>query len=45
MRGGNNRFFWYKDDLYNVIIGCVVIIAFQWMVICRLLVKLCMGSG
>ena len=44
MRGGNNQFFWYKNDLYNVIIGCGVIIVSQWVVICLLVVKLYRGS-
>jgi hypothetical protein len=45
MRSANNRFFCYKDDLVNVIKVLLVFIAFQFMVIYHLLVKLCNGSG
>ena len=45
MRSANNRYFCYKDDLVNVIKVLLVFIAFQFMVIYHLLVKLWNESG
>ena len=44
MRGGKNQFFWYKRDLYHVILVCGGVIVTQWAAICLLVVILYRGK-